>query len=373
VASKFIFEWDNLWPIVKQHISIARNDFKSYISALKISKMPICLFGASIGGVRILNILRHYGVNVAHFCDNDIKKHGKQIEGITCIPPNELSGKEVVIISSFAVLQIKEQLGNLGLTNIVDFTYIENYWDDILTSNGEILKKMWDMFNDEESKLIITKRLLAGGYISLADFSDIQYNGPQYFCKEIITPIDDEVYVDVGAYDGDTIKEFLAFSDKYSQIVAYEPEPNNYKKLIANVEKLNRKNIICKNLGLSDSSRRVNLMGKGTLAAIVELNDFTDSEKSNVVRLDDDRSEPVTFIKMDIQGEELKALKGAENIIKKSNPVLSVCIYHLGADLWTIPLYLKKLLPNHSFFIKHYSKTHEETLCYAVPYERLCR
>ena len=74
----------------------------------------------------------------------------------------------------------------------------------------------------------------------------------------------------------------------------------------------------------------------------------------------------VTYIKLDIEGAELEALKGAKKIIQKYKPRLAVCIYHKKEDLIEIPQYLKELVPEYKFYVRHYSNTTWETVLYAV-------
>jgi hypothetical protein len=75
---------------------------------------------------------------------------------------------------------------------------------------------------------------------------------------------------------------------------------------------------------------------------------------------------PATFIKMDIEGAELVALKGAKQTIKKYKPKLAVCVYHKPLDIVEIPLYLKKLVPEYKLFLRHYSDFGFDTIRYAV-------
>lgn len=79
--------------------------------------------------------------------------------------------------------------------------------------------------------------------------------------------------------------------------------------------------------------------------------------------------EKIDFIKMDIEGAELPALKGGENSIIKDRPQLAISIYHSMDDFVSIPLYLKRILQNYKFHIGHYSYNHCETVLYAIPNE----
>lgn len=75
------------------------------------------------------------------------------------------------------------------------------------------------------------------------------------------------------------------------------------------------------------------------------------------------------FIKMDIEGAELSALKGGMEIIKKYRPQLAISIYHSSEDFVNIPLYLSENLENYKFRIGHYSDAIIETVLYAIPNE----
>lgn len=78
---------------------------------------------------------------------------------------------------------------------------------------------------------------------------------------------------------------------------------------------------------------------------------------------------PVTYIKMDIEGAELEALQGAENIIRKQHPRLAVSIYHKPEDIWTIPRLLMKYYEGYWFYMRHYSFSWYDTVLYAIPQE----
>jgi len=76
--------------------------------------------------------------------------------------------------------------------------------------------------------------------------------------------------------------------------------------------------------------------------------------------------EPVTYIKMDIEGAELNALKGAANTIKKNKPRLAICVYHKPEDILEIPVFLSELVPSYQFYLRHHSQYYIETVLYAV-------
>lgn len=91
-----------------------------------------------------------------------------------------------------------------------------------------------------------------------------------------------------------------------------------------------------------------------------------------VERLDDVLSgERITFIKMDVEGSELEALKGAENIIKNQHPKMAICLYHKIEDFWQIPMYIKAIVPEYRFGIRHHCPANfNDTVLYAEFFEQ---
>ena len=84
------------------------------------------------------------------------------------------------------------------------------------------------------------------------------------------------------------------------------------------------------------------------------------------VAIDDLGAEKITFIKMDIEGSELRALKGAKKTIIRDNPKLAICIYHKPWDVYEIAEYILSIVPDYKLFIRHYDYYPQETVLYAV-------
>ena len=73
----------------------------------------------------------------------------------------------------------------------------------------------------------------------------------------------------------------------------------------------------------------------------------------------------VTFIKMDIEGAEYEALKGAERIIREQKPKLAICVYHKPEDIWELPELILEFNESYKFYLRHYSYQDNETVLYA--------
>lgn len=90
------------------------------------------------------------------------------------------------------------------------------------------------------------------------------------------------------------------------------------------------------------------------------------SEKIEVTSIDETlKGKRATFIKMDIEGAEYKALLGAEQTIKKWHPRLAICVYHKLVDIFEIPSLLLKFNSKYKFALRQYSTIGNETVLYA--------
>lgn len=150
---------------------------------------------------------------------------------------------------------------------------------------------------------------------------------------------------------------------KYKYIYAFEPDSENYKRL---KKKNMDKNILAYNAGLWEETAEISFSSnKGGSSTVEEKGeDSIQVYKFDEIKLPDDK---VTFIKMDIEGSELKALKGMEKTIKRCKPKLAICIYHKIEDLWQLPLYINQLVPEYKLYIRNYTTYLDEIVLYAVP------
>ncbi len=126
------------------------------------------------------------------------------------------------------------------------------------------------------------------------------------------------------------------------------------------------KNIEAVKLGLFSENKDFNITNSAGGSSLIATNK---GERIQLVKLDDFVKEKklrkVDFIKMDIEGSELDALKGSEETIKKYKPKLAICVYHKGKDMIYIPQYLKSLVPEYKFFLKHNTEFWGDTVLYA--------
>lgn len=183
----------------------------------------------------------------------------------------------------------------------------------------------------------------------------------QYFVPELQFS-EHEVVVDCGAYNGDTVKLFYK-NIPGCRVIALEPDERNFESL----QKLKLKEFKPVKAGAwsEDTILSFTDKGGGTSSGSIDASGNIEI----VVKALDNLSEcqSATYIKMDIEGAELKALQGAEKIIKERRPKLAICLYHRPEDFFEIPLYIKSLNPDYNLFLHHHCTYWSwETVLYAV-------
>lgn len=201
--------------------------------------------------------------------------------------------------------------------------------------------------------------------------------GDQYF--EFLDYMNvNTAFVDVGCYDGaDSVRFSERCKKDYSKIFAFEPDHNNSIMCRENLKNIVNLSVV--EAGLSDKTTRLyfaNTANKHSrIVDVDEKNQLVVDEKISRTNIDeitvfalDDfvGNEIIGFIKMDIEGAEMSALRGAEKTIVEQKPLLAICVYHKPGDVLEIMGYLHKIVPEYKFFLRHYSTLDAETVLYAL-------
>lgn len=257
------------------------------------------------------------------YIDNDQEKHGKHIGSVPVISLDSLREDRehaaIIIMSKYYSDEIEQQLR-------------ENYFHDRQIFNlGRIYR---------------------------------QFNKKQYFDLEYLIFEDRENFVDCGVLDGETSLNFLEIcGNRVNKIWMFEPDKKNAQKVRRNFE--GRRidyEIIEKGVWSSAATLKFNALGNGCAGIDENGEDYIET-----VRLDDALAEcQPTFIKMDIEGAELEALKGAEQVIKRCRPKLAISVYHKREDINEIPELLLTYHHDYKFYLRHYSLMSSETILYAI-------
>lgn len=213
-----------------------------------------------------------------------------------------------------------------------------------------------------------------------ADFDEnriIKYVFPWTECYEEKQYYDDflrarreGVMIDGGCFRCDTIERFIEWNKEYGydKIISFEPDRTNYEICQKIIEDNQWHNVELIHAGLSDKKMECSVVANGNDTSFC-VEDGSGAERVNMVKIDDiisQQDSKCSFIKLDVEGYELQALKGAENTIKNSLPTLAVSLYHKMSDLGLIPEYIQSLSAKYKFYIRIYSNAYLEIVLYAI-------
>jgi len=348
----------------------------------------IILVGAGELGKYALKGLLKIGIKPLAFTDNNKKLWGTKIDKIKVMSPKEAADNfkdnAVFVITVYNGSSLIQQMRNLQCKFISPFTYLFLKYSevflpyfsldfpDIIFSESDEIKKALNLWADNYSK---AEYIAQFQWRILRDFCAVWNKLPMnelYFPKDLWTSNSKEIFIDCGAFRGDTIKNFIVnYDSAFSKIIAIEPDPENYQYLNNYVstlpENINNK-IFTYQTAVGEKSGEISFDISGTVASAINSGSDIKIKCSTLDALCEG-FEP-TFVKTDVEGAELDILKGAQKIISKARTIWAVCLYHRQTDLWRIPLYFNKLSDEYFFYLRRYAEESWELIMYAVPKNR---
>lgn len=356
----------------------------------------IILFGAGNLGRRVLSILRQSGQEPVAFIDNNPALWGQEVEGLKVLRPSDAAQQykpeEVAVVVTIwcgeatdKMLDRVQPLKDLGFTHIALFghlawkhpeLFLPHYSLDLpsrVLEQADKIEKAFDLFQDERSREIFVSHIKWRLHLDY-DALPSPVDDVIYFNDQLIRPSSEEVLVDGGAYVGDTIESFLATFGTvgFKKIVAFEPDPENYKKLTDCIGTLPadiQAKIEAFPSAVGEHSELINVEISGGPSSRVGHGEHQVSCHA----IDElfQGAEGPTFIKMDIEGFEPHALRGAATTIPKHRPVVAACVYHVQDHVWSIPLSIAEHVADYRYTLVPHLSDGWDLVLYAVPVERV--
>jgi len=337
------------------------------------------LFGAGGGGLFFLRFMRMAGAEPAFFVDNNEALWGTCVSDVEVRPPSvlfECPDVTVIICNAFYLADLTEQCRKMGVATVVPYYNFAQppFPFDVATDaeaqeilSGEIPRRAYSLWADKTSRTVYKGTL---AFRVTQDVIDMPpYNRGEYFLPELFQESHYAHFIDGGAFDGDTLRDFLRVTDgHFDRYDAFEPDPENFtllKKIVSTLpaELREKVHIHCSALGASNGMASFQSWGN-PCSTLSEGGDVLVS----VEALDSlmGASKP-TFIKLDIEGAEPEAMLGMEQTIRRCRPVLAICVYHAVDHLWRIPSWIAELGLEYRLFLRKHSESYSETVCYALP------
>ena len=317
----------------------------------------IVIYGAGQLGIDALKHLRAFGKEPIAFCDTNDKKTGTKISNIPIIGLRELcrikKDATIVLTPLHYSFEVEKVLIQMGFENIFlhqdilsTFYNMRGYQSEleekqfIANANKYKIEFVREKLEDDKSKSVFDSIMRLWLY---GDFKEgvLAAKNESYYPAGVIELNNEEVFVDCGAYTGDSIIEFSEKTNKkYRAIYAFEADELSYELAKLTISKQRLDNIFIQNIGIYDKRGVLSFDCSGSIG-----NRITDSGNTlvHVDTLDNllkERKYRITYIKMDIEGSEHEALRGAYHIIAQDKPKLAISVYHKYGDIWEIPYYI---------------------------------
>lgn len=265
---------------------------------------------------------------------------------------------------------IKATMTDVEWTCVCDRTVSDTEWWNIpYMSRADAVKRYPDALYVVSSMLYglaIEKELKQLGVKNIINFGRYiskygEVNPKQYY--DVFKFSNDEVIVDAGCFDCQSTMQYFKYgNERYKKIYSFEPEPEQYIKCKNIIEQEHYSNWEIFNYGACDSNGKLYFNSNSSCSKISNEGDIA----VDVIKLDDffKTHEEPTFIKMDIEGAELAALRGCADTIREYKPKLAICVYHKPEDIFEIPEYILSLNPDYKMWLRHYTNLINETVLY---------
>lgn len=323
---------------------------------LKTVNKPILLYGMGNGAEKIMKELERRGIKVSGVFASDGFVRGHKFKGFDVMSYSVAKQQfgDMIVLLCFG-----SQLPNVLKTIRSVADEQELYAPDVPVFGSEIfdrdyarlhkddLTKVYNLLADDTSKKVfenIIKYKITGKIDYLFECQteiDDAYN--------ILNLGDNEIYMDLGAYRGDTITEFLLHVNGFNHIYGVEPDPKNFRHLINNTEGL--ENCTCLNLGVSDKEEQLCFSAKsGRNSSVSSGGNLIDMDSVDNIMA----GKPATYIKMDVEGQESKAILGAKNTILNYKPKMLISCYHRTEDIFDLPLRVMSIRDDYKIYMRHY-------------------
>jgi FkbM family methyltransferase len=365
----------------------AERERTTFAEQLRTSDGAVVLFGAGRLGQLCARALARAGVPLRAFCDGSSRLHGTTVEGAEVLAPAEAARRfpqALFVVAIWTGTARESMLERVAFLRGLGCAHVTSYAPLVWAHGAEeapfhsfdlptrtlaaaaALRELAARLADDASRRVFLAALrqrLRGIFDATAPAA------AQYFPGDIIRLSEDEVFVDGGAFDGDTLADFVGrVGERFAHYHAFEPDAANRVRLMGRLEGLPaavREKITIHPLALHAESATLSFTDQGGPTSHVGTGGNTSVRGE---RLDAILAvQRLSFLKLDVEGAERAALAGAKASIMQHRPQVAACVYHEPNDLWEIPQRLAALLPNSRFYLRQHGFDGWETVVYVVP------
>ncbi|MBQ8766852.1 MAG: FkbM family methyltransferase [Clostridia bacterium] len=330
---------------------------KSSWEFLKDTSLPIVVYGTGNGADRVFDEFNRLGIIVSGVCASDgfVRKRTFRGFEVRSISDFDKEFDDFVIALAFAspLPEVIENIKAISQKHRVIMPSVPVFGDnifnkDFLKKNIDEVEQAYNSLADEKSKFVFES------IVSFQITGDLNYcfncESQKNEAFEIMNLGENESFLDLGAYRGDTIKEFLHYVNNYKKIVGVEPDKRTFKKLQTYCENLN--NCITLNNAVWNESKELYFdsnKGRGSSA-----NDTGESIQSITVDELTEKYGEFTYLNIDVEGAEKEMLQGAQSSLQQNKPKLCMAAYHRSEDVFSLVNQIKKINGDYEIYLRHH-------------------
>lgn len=350
-------------------------------SGLDVANLrSLAIVGAAPEGRRLAGICKSHGIAIEAIVDDDPSKKDMAVAGVRVAPVQALSALKnstPVVVASHRLLGVTKRVRDLGFGTVVPFAmlqvqapeifpphmFYDGLLDDLVLHRAQI-QALHDRLADDRSRDVLEAVIAFRRTLDPAALQGVLTDHDLYAPEGLFEFSDDEVYVDGGSFDGDTIRTFIErVHGRFDAVYAFEPDPVTFAKLKANFRDEPRVHPI--HAGLYSHGGSLRFRDDASRGAIFAADGDIEMPVTTIDEVLGDRR--LTYVKMNIEGAEIDALNGGRNAIRKWRPRLALSVYHRAADLWRIPQLVLELDPGYKLYLRQHDGGIIETVLYALP------
>lgn len=316
----------------------------------------IIIYGMGNGADKIIHELERLHITFHGITASDDFVRGQTFHGFTVKKISEFDKNNSVILTAFGsqrddvikhILSLSKEYTILSPdvpvygNNIFNTQFYENHKNE--------LQKLHDILADDFSKKVLENEIKFKLTGKINYLTEIFTDKDEIF--KILDLSENESYLDLGAYRGDTIQEFLHYTNgHYRHITALEPDNKTYKKLKDYAG--NFPNTQLWNMGIWDCDGYVNFENATGRGSSVKT---SGSQRLAVTKIDTlFKRHSVSYIKTDVEGAEMQALKGGIETLMRDKPKLNLALYHRSEDIFTLPLLVHEITPHYQLYLRQH-------------------
>ncbi len=330
---------------------------------LKIQNKPVVLYGMGDGADKILNVCIEKNIDVCAVFASDEFVRGQSFRGYTVKTYSAVKEEygDVIILVSFATRldSVMEKIYNLCESAEVYAPDVPVFGCGLF--NSEFFKANYDKFNkvynmlEDKISQDTYYNVIAYKLTGRLDYLRECETDVSEAYKTIINAVPGSSYVDIGAYNGDTLAEYASYSGNNITAYAFEPDERNFRKLTAAAEELGIQNAKLYNIAAWNKREDLVFYSRsGRNSAHTTSHSGLKAKTIKADRVDNYITDSVDFINIDAEGSDLNALEGLTEIISKYKPTISCAVYHRNEDMFAIPLYLAEKYGDFKMYIRHF-------------------